>query len=58
MDNKLQALHTGAVRPPKGKSAAPEDPDGEFRGSKGSLIRMRDMDPPEGPLYQAPYNTP
>ena len=21
-------------------------------------IRMRDIDPPEGPLHQAPYNTP
>ena len=22
------------------------------------LVRMRDIDPPEGPLHQAPYNTP
>ena len=54
----LQALNAGAVRSPEGKSAAPESPDGEVRGSRGSLIRMRDMDPPEGPLHQVPYNTP
>ena len=34
-----------------------QSPDGEVRGSRGSLVRMRDMDPPEGPLRQAPYNT-
>ena len=33
-------------------------PDGEVRGSRSSLVRMRDMDPPEVPLRQAPYNTP
>ena len=54
----LQALQAGAVRPPEGKSAASEGPDGEVRGSRGSLVRMRDMDPPEVPLRQAPYNTP
>ena len=27
-------------------------------GSRSSLVRMRDMDPPEVPLRQAPYNTP
>ena len=48
----LQALQAGAVRPPEGKSAASE------RGNRGSLVRMRDMDPPEVPLRQAPYNTP
>ena len=32
--------------------------DGEVRGSRSSLVRMRDMDPPEVPLRQAPYNTP
>ena len=32
-------------RPKEGKSAAPEGPDGEIRGSEGSPIRMRDMDP-------------
>ena len=53
----LQALHAGAVRPPEGKSSASESPDDEVRGSRGSLIRMRDMDPPEGPLYHAPYST-
>ena len=54
----LQALQAGAVRPPEGKSSASEGPDGEVRGSKGSLVRMCDMDPPEVPLRQAPYNTP
>ena len=48
----------GAVRLPEGKPASPSSPDGEVRGSRGSLVRMRDMDPPEGPLRQAPYNTP
>ena len=38
--------------------AASEDPDGEVRGSRSSLVRMRGMDPPEVPLRQAPYNTP
>ena len=56
--DELQALQAGTTRPPEGKSAASEGPDGEVRGSRGSLIRMRDMDPPEGPLHQAPYNTP
>ena len=32
--------------------------DGEVRGSRSSLVRMRDIDPPEVPLRQAPYNTP
>ena len=36
---------------------ASQDPDGEVRGSRGSLIRMRDMDSSEGPLHQAAYNT-
>ena len=31
---------------------------GEVRGSRSSLVRVRDMDPPEVPLRQAPYNTP
>ena len=56
--DELQALHAGAVRPPEGKPAAPEGPDCEVRGSRDSLIRVRDMDPPERPLHQAPYNTP
>ena len=43
--DELQALHNGAVRSLEGKSAAPESPDGEIRRSRGSLIRMRDMDP-------------
>ena len=43
-----QALQAGTVRPPEGKSAAYEDPDGEVRGSRGFLIRMRDMDPLKG----------
>ena len=47
MDN-LQALHAGAVQPPEGKSAAPEDPDGEVRGRTSSLIRMCDMNPLKG----------
>ena len=54
----LQALQAGAVRPPEGKPAASEGPDGEVRRSRSSLVRMRDMDPPEVPLCQAPYNTP
>ena len=56
--DKLQALQAGTVRPPEGKSAASESPDGEVRGSRGFLLRMRDMNPPEGPLHQAPYITP
>ena len=54
----LQALEAGTVRPPEGKPLASEGPDVEFRGSRSSLVRMRDMDPPEVPLRQAPYNTP
>ena len=54
----LQALQAGTVRPPEGKPAASEGPDGEVRGSRSSLVRMRDMDPPEVPLHQAPYNAP
>ena len=49
-------LHVGAIQPSKGKSAAPEDPDGEIQGNRGSPTRMRNMDPPYGPLQQAPYN--
>ena len=56
--NELQALQDETVRPPEGKSAASEGPDGEVLGSRGSLMRMRAMDPPEEPLHQAPYNTP
>ena len=55
--DELQALHAGAVRPAEGKSTVPEGPDGEIRGSRGSPIRVRDMDPPKGPLQQAPYNS-
>ena len=29
-----------------------------FRGSRSSLVRMRDVDPAEVPLRQAPYNPP
>ena len=54
----LQALQAGTARPPEGKPAASEGADGEVRGSRSSLVRMRDMDPPEVPLRQAPYNTP
>ena len=54
----LQALQAGTVRPPEGKPAASEGPDGEVRGSRSSLAWMRDMDPPEVPLRQALYNTP
>ena len=44
---------------PKASPAALEGLDGEVRGSRDSLIiRIRGMDPPEGPLHQAPYNTP
>ena len=41
----------GAVRPPEGKSAAPEDSGGEIRGgikSRISPLRMCDMDPLKG----------
>ena len=31
---------------------ATEGADGEVRGSRSSLVRMRDMDPPEVPLRQ------
>ena len=54
----FQALQAGTVGPPEGKPAASEGADGEVRGSRSSLVRMRDMDPPEMPLRQAPYNTP
>ena len=56
--DKLQALQTRTVRRPEGKPAASEGADGEVRGSRSSLVRMRDMDPPEVPIRQAPYNTP
>ena len=42
----VQTLHAGAVRQPEGKSAAPEGPDGEIRGSRGSPILMRGMGSP------------
>ena len=54
----FQVLKAGTVRPPEGKPAAFEGADGEVRGSRSSLVRMRGMDPPEVPLRQAPYNTP
>ena len=54
----FQALQAGTVRPPEDKPAASEGADGEVQGSRSSLVRMRDMDPPEVPLRQAPYNTP
>ena len=41
----FQALQAGTVRPPEGKPAASEGADGEVRGSRSSLVRMRDMDP-------------
>ena len=44
--DELPALHAGALRSPEGKSAVLEGPDGEIRGSRGSPIRMRDMDLP------------
>ena len=40
------------------KPAASEGADGEVRGSRSSPVRMRDVDPPEVPLRQAPYNPP
>ena len=52
--DELQALHAGAVRPPDGKSVAPEGLDGEVLGTRGSHLRMRDMDSTEGPLHQPP----
>ena len=54
----LQALQAGTVRPLEGKPAASEGPDGEVRGSRSSFVRLRNMNPPEVPLRQAPYNTP
>ena len=54
----LQALQAVTIRPPEGKPAASEGADGEVRGSRSSLVRMRDMDPTEVPLRHAPYNTP
>ena len=54
----FQALQAGTVRPPEGKPAASEGTDGEVLDSRSSLVRMRDMDPPEVQLRQAPYNTP
>ena len=54
----FQALQAGTVRPPEGKPVASEGADGEVRGSRSSLVRMRDVDPPEVPLRQAPYNPP
>ena len=45
----MRVRRAGAVRPPEGKSAAPEGPDGEIRGginSRISPVRMRAMDPP------------
>ena len=53
-----QALQAGTVRPPEGKPAASEGADGEVRASRSSLVRMRDVNPPEVPLRQAPYNPP
>ena len=52
--SELQALQAGTVRPPEGQLTAPEGPDSEIGGSKGSPIRMRDLDPSYGPLQQAP----
>ena len=54
----IQALQAGTVRPPEDKPAASEGADGEVRGSRSSLVRMRDVDPPEVPRRQAPYNPP
>ena len=56
--DELKVLHAGDVRPPVGKSAAPKGADSEIRGSKGSPIRMHDIDSSKGPLQQAPYNIP
>ena len=39
--DELQALHAGTERPPGGKYAIPEGPDGEIRGSRSSPIRTR-----------------
>ena len=41
----FRRLHAEAVRPPEGKYAAPDGPNGEIRESKGSPIRMRHVDP-------------
>ena len=46
--DELPTLHAGSVQPFEGKSTAPEDADGEVRGSTSSLIRMYDMDPLKG----------
>ena len=44
----MTMIGAGTVRPPEGKSAAPDGPDGEIQGSRGSLIQMRDMDSLKG----------
>ena len=41
--DELQVLRAGAVRPPEGKPAAPEGPEGEIRGSGGFPIRIHDI---------------
>ena len=43
--DELEALYAGAVRPPEGKSAAPERPNRGIRGRRGSPIRMHNIDP-------------
>ena len=55
IDRRIRA---GWMRLKRYKPEVYEGPDGEVRGSRVSLIRMRDIDSPEGLLHQAPYNTP
>ena len=41
----LGVTRRSSVQPHEGKSAAPEGPGVEIRGSRGSPIRMRDLNP-------------
>ena len=56
--DELQALHVEAVRPPEGTSAAPEGPDKVISEVAETLLEECATWTPEGPLQQAPYNTP
>ena len=43
--DELQVIYAGAVRPPEGKSATPEGPDGEVRCNRGSCTDARNRPP-------------
>ena len=49
--DELQTLNAGAVRPPEGKSAAPDSLDGKILDNRDSPIRMHDIDSPFEGLY-------